>query len=85
MKEVTTTYTQMNKDRRHSVNILIDWLDSMYREYNIKNYYSTWNWLKDVRNDKVVVYQKDLNNLKELWDIYSLYKKQTNEDTKHTD
>ena len=82
MKEVGIKWSDMEQPQRNSIIELKMWLHQMWSNHGIKNYYSLYQWLVDIPNEDTVLSASDLSTLTELWEIYTLYKKE-NGSTEH--
>ena len=82
MKEVGIKWSEMGETQQNSIIELKMWLHQMWFNHGIKNYYSLYQWLADIPDSDTVLSASDLSTLTELWEIYTLYKKE-NGSTEH--
>ena len=82
MKEVGIKWSEMEETQQNSIIELKMWLYQMWSNHGIKNYYSLYQWLVDIPSEDTLLSASDLSTLTELWEIYTLYKKE-NGSTEH--
>jgi hypothetical protein len=80
MKEEKIIYQNLTDKQQESITIMISWLYSMWSELDIKNYYTIWNWLVQIKAGKVGLSSTDMGVVRELWDVYTEFYKQVIKD-----
>lgn len=80
MKEEKIIYQNLTDKQQESITIMISWLYSMWSELDIKNYYTIWNWLVQIKAGKVGLSSSDMGVVRELWDVYTEFYKQVIKD-----
>ena len=80
MKEARITYQNLTDKQQESITIMISWLYSMWSEHDIKDYYTIWNWLVEIKAGKVRLSSTDMGVVRELWDVYTEFYKQVIKD-----
>ena len=80
MKEARITYQNLTDKQQESITIMISWLYSMWSEHDIKDYYTTFNWLVEIKAGKVGLSSTDMGVVRELWDVYTEFYKQVIKD-----
>lgn len=68
-------FNDLDERQQESIEILKEWLYSQYEQKKLNNNFTLWNWIVDISNGKTVVTSKELEQMRELWDIYSEYRK----------
>ena len=75
MKDMKIYFNDLDERQQESIEILKEWLYSQYEQKKLNNNFTLWNWIVDISNGKTVVTSKELEQMRELWDIYSEYRK----------
>jgi len=68
-------FNDLDERQQESIEILKEWLYSQYEQKKLNSKFTLWNWIVDISNGKTVVTSKELEQMRELWDIYSEYRK----------
>ena len=80
MKEKRIIYQNLTDRQQESITIMISWLYGMWSEHDIKDYYTIWNWLVQIKAGKVGLSSTDMGIVRELWDVYTEFYKQVIKD-----
>lgn len=70
MKDVKIIYQNLTDKQQESITLMISWLYSMWSEDGIKDYYTIWNWLVQIKAGKIGLSSSDMGVVRELWDVY---------------
>lgn len=70
MTEVKIIYQNLTDKQQESITLMISWLYSMWSEDGIKDYYTIWNWLVQIKAGKIGLSSSDMGVVRELWDVY---------------
>lgn len=80
MKEARITYQNLTDNQQESIITMIDWLHRMWSQDGIKDYYTIWNWLVQIKAGKIELSSSDMGVVRELWDVYAEFYKQVIKD-----
>ena len=80
MKDEKIIYQNLTDRQQESITIMISWLYGMWSEHDIKDYYTIWNWLVQIKAGKVGLSSTDMGIVRELWDVYTEFYKQVIKD-----
>lgn len=85
MKEVKIRYKKLSDRQKDSIEILIKWLyhlNMLNKSDNKFNLWPMYNHLKSLKNPDYFITAYDMKNLRELWDTYAEYMKQSKNDAR---